>query len=650
MKTERALSDIMAIVLIIFLVIVLALVTLALFFGNFHLQPKSSYILPEVSNQTFYSKNIFIIFHRGGDPVYLGSAAAGGQNLMGVYIDTKTNISPRVVPDASASTLKPGNTLYLYNTTTGFRMTANPAMLQYPNASAITACPLSIRLVDETAKLLIGQWNYTDCDVPVPTGPAPTVTSINATTGYRGWPIVESIAGTNFLPGARAKFNRSDGAPEISASACAYISSKQLICTFDLKGQIPSNPRYNVVVTNPDGKQGMLKTAFTLSSPAPTLTSSTPATGKQGTTVIVTRLRGTYFQPDAVVVYANGTTAIPLAGAVVVNSTSITGTLVIPANAPAGPYSVTVTNTDLMTVTRANLFTVTSNAPTITSITPTTGNQGWPVLVTINGANYVSTPTAKLNSTAYADIPATSCSYVSAARIICSFNLLGKDASPPAYNMVVTNPDGKQAMRANAFTLNNPVPVLSARAPTSGNRGWPVTITSLTGTGFQPGATVLIRRAGYLDVVATGVNVASGTSINAGTLNLLGVTAGSWYYVVVNPDGKASTSTARTFTVNSNAPTIPAAPAFSPAAGARGTTGLSITAPGTYLQPGMTVVLTSAGAPTTTITAYNVNVGSPTSVTFTIDIPAGATTGAYTARYTNTDTKTVTRTSRFTVT
>ena len=65
----------------------------------------------------------------------------------------------------------------------------------------------------------------------------------------------------------------------------------------------------------------------------------------------------------------------------------------------------------------------------------------------------------------------------------------------------------------------------------------------------------------------------------------------------------------------------------------------------------MAVVLTSAAAsPTTTITAYNVNVVSPTSVTFTIDIPAGARTGAYSARYTNTDGLTGTRTNRFTVT
>jgi hypothetical protein len=53
---------------------------------------------------------------------------------------------------------------------------------------------------------------------------------------------------------------------------------------------------------------------------------------------------------------------------------------------------------------------------------------------------------------------------------------------------------------------------------------------------------------------------------------------------------------------------------------------------------------------TTTITARNVIVTSPASVTFTIDIPPGATTGQYTATYTNNDGRTGTRTNRFQVT
>jgi hypothetical protein len=234
---------------------------------------------------------------------------------------------------------------------------------------------------------------------------------------------------------------------------------------------------------------------------------------------------------------------------------------------------------------------------------------------------------------------------VSATQITCQFNLVG--ATIGTWNVVVTNPDLQSGTYTNGFTVNSPAPVLSTRNPTSGNRGWPVTIISLTGTGFQPGADVRLRRTGSSDIIATGVNVASSTSINAGTLNLLGATAGTWNYIIFNTDGKQSNI--MNFTVNSPAPTLPGTPAFVPNTGARGTTKV-VSAPGTNLQPGLAVVLTSANTPTTIITAYNITVPSPTQVIFSMNIGAGATTGAYSCRYTNTDGQTVSRTARFTVT
>ena len=54
---------------------------------------------------------------------------------------------------------------------------------------------------------------------------------------------------------------------------------------------------YRVAVINPDGKSGVMATNLvSVSSPPPTITSSTPSTGKQASTVIITRLLGTYFQ------------------------------------------------------------------------------------------------------------------------------------------------------------------------------------------------------------------------------------------------------------------------------------------------------------------------------------------------------------------
>jgi hypothetical protein len=164
-----------------------------------------------------------------------------------------------------------------------------------------------------------------------------------------------------------------------------------------------------------------------------------------------------------------------------------------------------------------------------------------------------------------------------------------------------------------------------------------VTITSLTGTGFQPGATVLIRRSGYSDVVATGVNVASSTSINAGTLNLQGVTAGSWYYVVINTDGQATTSTTQTLTVT-NTVTVTS---ITPASGRHGTTVTITNIAGTGFQPGVTEVRFSSDTGTLhQILLTNINVISSTQISGTLVIPAGQTVETLYVRVTNADSTT----------
>jgi hypothetical protein len=430
------------------------------------------------------------------------------------------------------------------------------------------------------------------------------------------------------------KLVNSTAGPDITATNVVINPTNTSIsCTFDLTGMPAA--RWNVTVTNPDGKTGTLANGFTVNSNAPAITSSTPNTGAQAATVSITNLAGTGFQPGATAVYWQGAYSIPLTGINVVSAASITGTLVIPSLAPAGAYNITVTNTDGKSGTRttAGTFTVTSNAPTVTAITPNTYVRGWTVSITnLAGTRFQNGATVKLvNATAGPDITATNVVVVSATQITCTFDLTGAPAA--RRNVTVTNPDGKIGTLANGFTVTGAAPTLATRAPTTGNRGWPLSITSLTGTGFQPGAGVRLQRSGYSDVVASGVNVASPTSINAGTFDLLGVTAGAWTIRVINADGGSSGTLA--ITVSSNAPTISS---ITPNTAARGTTVSITNLAGTYFQPGATVQLRNA---TTVIsTGTSVNVALPTQITCQFTIPSsGVMTGtnAYYIRVTNTD-------------
>ena len=219
--------------------------------------------------------------------------------------------------------------------------------------------------------------------------PAPTVTARSNATIYRGWMGYELITGTNFVSGAQSVINTTTG-NSISSTSCNFKSSTQMFCSYNLLGA-PISTAYRVAVINPDGQSGLMtKYTVSVASPAPTVTTSAPATGVRGTSVSITNLVGTRFQPGAVVDYYLSGTRINLTGVNVVSATQITGTLNIPLSAPAGSYGVSVKNTDGITGVSTGRFTITNPPPTVTTISPIQGRDGMlvsPVIVT--GTNFL---------------------------------------------------------------------------------------------------------------------------------------------------------------------------------------------------------------------------------------------------------------------
>jgi hypothetical protein len=480
---------------------------------------------------------------------------------------------------------------------------------------------------------------------------APTVTAITPATGSAGSLVkITSLQGTGFVTGASVKLNMT-GYDDIVAADVLVINPTLITCNITLPaGAIPW--QRNVVVTNIDGKNGMLSSGFTITGVAPTPTGMTPSSGSAGSTIYNVNIAGTGFSSGAAVkLNRTSVSGIDATNVVVSSPTLITCDLSIPAGTASGQWNVSVSNTDGKSGILVNGFTVGSSLVTVTGISPASGNQGTTLSsVSIGGSGFVSGATVKLNRTGYTDVPAT-------GMIVGSSNLITCSISIPAgttfgfWNVVVTNPDGSNGMLSNAFRVTTPVPTVTARSNATIYRGWPG-YELITGTNFVNGATSVINTTTGNSIPSTSCTYRSATQLFC-SYDLLGSTVNTQYRVaVINPDGQSAIMnppTSNYVSVASPAPTLPSTPAFSPATGIRDTTGITITAPGTYLQPGMAVVLTSATTPTTTITAYNVNVVSPTSVIFTIDIPTGARAGAYAARYTNTDGQTVTRTARFTV-
>ncbi len=78
-------------------------------------------------------------------------------------------------------------------------------------------------------------------------------------------------------------------------------------------------------------------------------------------------------------------------------------------------------------------------------------------------------------------------------------------------------------------------PTVTAIAPASSTNEEALTGVQITGTDFEDGATVSLRKLGHPDIAATNVVVVSDTQITC-DLDLTGAATGTWDVVVTNPD------------------------------------------------------------------------------------------------------------------
>ena len=147
--------------------------------------------------------------------------------------------------------------------------------------------------------------------------------------------------------------------------------------------------------------------------------------------------------------------------------------------------------------------------------------------MTITGTGFLSGATVSMGGTA-----ATGVNVVSSTSIT---------ATTPAHaagavSVVVTNTDNQTGTFSNGYTYttSNPAPTVSGISPNTGTTAGGTAVT-ITGTGFLAGATV-----SFGGTAATGVNVASGTSITATTP---AHAAGAVSVVVTNTDNQTGTLT-----------------------------------------------------------------------------------------------------------
>lgn len=327
--------------------------------------------------------------------------------------------------------------------------------------------------------------------------------------------------------------------------------------------------------TNP-GSNGSVVITYTFN--APTLTSITPAVGARAGGETVT-LTGTGFRAGATVTI--GGVSAPVT-AISPDGTQITATT--PAGGSASA-NVVVTNSDAQSATLAGGFSY--SPPTISSINPTSGPTAGGTTVTLSGTGFIAPVTVTVGGASATNVTVLDDTSVS----------FDTPAGSAGSALVVLTSVGQTA--STTYTYITPAPTVSSISPSSGARSGGTNVT-ITGTGFQSGATVTIGGAS-----ATSVTVVDDTQITAVTP--VGGSAAA-NVVVTNVDAQSATL-AGGFAYDP--PTITSLSSNS------GTTagGQPVTVTGTgFIAP---VTITVGGT-----SASNVTVLDDTSVSF--DTPAGA--------------------------
>ena len=173
----------------------------------------------------------------------------------------------------------------------------------------------------------------------------PTVISIIPSIAPNTGPVsITNLSGTGFQTGAIVNLTRS-GETNITATDVVVTAPDMITCTFLVTGKAAG--AWNVMVTNIDGNSGMKSNAFTITAPAPIITSISPTIGYPIQNWPVT-INGTNFRPNATITISNST--VSKSGDLVsLSATQIVCILPVDQLAP-GVYDVIVQNEDLTSV------------------------------------------------------------------------------------------------------------------------------------------------------------------------------------------------------------------------------------------------------------------------------------------------------------
>ena len=322
----------------------------------------------------------------------------------------------------------------------GAGITVSNLSVSQDGTTATARFNISITAVVGTRNITITTTGGTSGPVSftVTPGSPPTLTSISPAQGGQTVTRNFDVLGTNFTSG----FVFNPG-PDITVTAVTIVNSTRATVTLQIGSAAALGPR-DVTVSTPGGTSNSV--VFTVLIPPPTLTSFSPSSGVQQSTFSVT-LTGTNFVPGLTI---NGVGST-FSQIVVIDSTSATAVMTIPANTTTGPGGVSVSTASGPS---NNLtFVVLPGVPTLTSISPVVAVRGRLSSFTLLGTNFIP------GSTTISAIPGVTISIftTSGGSIGANFDIPASTPLGPQA-LTVTTPGGTTG--SVTLTIVDPFPDL----------------------------------------------------------------------------------------------------------------------------------------------------------------------------------------------
>ena len=275
--------------------------------------------------------------------------ASNSKNL-GELLNTTTTVSPAFVSDQD-------------NTSTGYFDLPNGTTAQRPSgASGMIRYNSTINLTE-----YYDGSSWKAIDTP------PSITTVSPDNFDTAGDVI-TINGSFFASGATVKVIANDG-QEFSPDTVTHVNSSQV--TFVITSAMVSddNDPYDVKITNPSGLSYNLENALDF-APEPAWTKSAGSLGTisaVGASSVSITTGATSTESDATITYAVTTGSLPSGLSIASGTGTITGSATAVGSNTTSNFTLTATATDGSgnTTTNTRQYSITVNAPVITSYTST---------------------------------------------------------------------------------------------------------------------------------------------------------------------------------------------------------------------------------------------------------------------------------------